>query len=159
MLGVLIRAMALALVLTTTMFAAATPAWAQEEGVTLDPGDPAAKEYALPHEQARREAGSDPTAPVEPGRRDSALFGEGVQPDGGGRPSAEGDDAGAAASSQTESSAASGSASDDAGSPAPETSTAGVSSTAALLGGGAGVLLLALLGGAGLRAVRGPRDT
>lgn len=34
----------------------AGPAHAQEDGVTIDTDSPAAKEYALPHEEARREA-------------------------------------------------------------------------------------------------------
>lgn len=86
---------ALAMILLSVVAAtgSASVAFAQEEGVTLDPGDPAAKEYALPHEEARRETGDSPKAPVKQGSRDSAMFGEGVTPDASAADSASTSDA------------------------------------------------------------------
>jgi hypothetical protein len=59
----------------------AAPATAQS-GVHVDPGSPAGKEYALPLDQARREArggGSGGAGQKSPTGR-SALFGEGIKP-------------------------------------------------------------------------------
>jgi hypothetical protein len=58
----------------------APSAFAQAEpGVTLDPGSPTAKEYALPIEQARRDAGGQrERAAVKPGAQAVPSFGEGV---------------------------------------------------------------------------------
>ena len=62
----------------------APSAFAQEEGVTLDPGSPTAKEYALPIEQARRDAGGEGgRATTQAGERAVPLFGEGVRPASG----------------------------------------------------------------------------
>jgi hypothetical protein len=76
----------------------APPAGAQ---VFVDPGSPSGKEYAIPLEEARREASSGGgDFPVEQGERSAPLFGEGVDGasggsgdgssgnGGGGRPSA-----------------------------------------------------------------------
>lgn len=53
-------------------------ALAQDDGVTIDPDSPTAKEYAIPLESARRDAA--------PGRETSEppLFGEGVTPESDG---------------------------------------------------------------------------
>jgi hypothetical protein len=70
----------------------APPAMGQRGGVFVDPNSPAGVEYAIPLEQARREAAGD--ASVNPGGRPSGgqaaaqtegqqLFGEGIEPVGG----------------------------------------------------------------------------
>jgi hypothetical protein len=59
---------------------AAPPAAAQQDGVFVDPESPAGKEYAVPLDQARGEAsGGEGSA-----SRNEALFGEGIEPAGGG---------------------------------------------------------------------------
>ncbi len=143
-------------------------AFSQEDGVTLDPGDPAAKEYALPHEEARREAGAAPNAPVEPGTRDSALFGAGVRPDGATTPEAPDapttDQGNEPTPTTVEGTGDTDGSTDDASEPSAAASSSssgggsGIGATTALLGGGAAALFVALLGGLGLRAVRSPRD-
>jgi len=64
--------------------ATAAPAVAQDEGVTIDPNSPSAKEYAIPLENERRQA--DPTQAaggrIQQGSRSSPLFGEGIEPTG-----------------------------------------------------------------------------
>lgn len=135
---------------------------AQEDGVTIDGDAPAAKEYALPHEEARREAAGGSTAQL--GARDSAKFGEGL-----GDESAAG---GAAASvsirpnpADAGKRAATAARSADAAQAAAAAATAkqlaaagveddGPSGTAVLIGGGALALIAVLVGGFGLRAVR-----
>ncbi len=52
---------------------AATVAHAQEPGVVYEPGSPSAKEYAIPLEEARRDAGG-----ARPGRIESLPFGIGL---------------------------------------------------------------------------------
>jgi hypothetical protein len=51
-----------------------------EPGVHADPGSPAAKEYALPINQARQTG----TAPSHAGTGSAALFGAGIKPPGSG---------------------------------------------------------------------------
>jgi hypothetical protein len=53
-----------------------------EPGVIYEPGSPAGKEYAIPLEEARRDAGSPG------GGRDPSFapFGVGIEPPGGGKP-------------------------------------------------------------------------
>lgn len=58
---------------------------AQEPGVHVDPNSPAGKEYAIPIEQARRQA--EGASSANGGHRSSgsaALFGAGISPRGGG---------------------------------------------------------------------------
>ena len=70
--------------------AVATGAWvpaaaAAEPGVHIDPSSPAGKEYALPVDQARRDAGGSATqggSGSHGGQGD--LFGAGIGPSGGG---------------------------------------------------------------------------
>lgn len=75
------RTALIALLLTVTV---APGAAAQDEGVFVDPQTPAGKEYALPLEQARRDA-----APGASGRQDGGgaseqpLFGVGIDPSRG----------------------------------------------------------------------------
>ena len=127
-----------------------SPAWAQEDGVFVDPDSPAAKEYALPLEQARREAGGGSQGA---GADAAPLFGEGVKPSGNAATARGGDDG--------ERSTAAGETPPEAGgerSPRRDV-LPGVSLSSgddgngalALLLGGAGVLLLAGLGGFALR--------
>ena len=66
------------------------PALAQP-GVHVDPGSPAGKEYALPLDQARRDAKGE-SGPGSSSRtsRSAPLFGEGIEPaDGGSAPGGE----------------------------------------------------------------------
>lgn len=55
-------------------------AWAQEEGVTIDPGAPSSKEYALPLDTAREAASGSEGGPS---KRSARRFGEGITPDEG----------------------------------------------------------------------------
>jgi|SRR5829696_7351368 len=54
---------------------AAPPAAAQEDGVFVDPDSPAGKEYAIPLDEARREAAGGGGA----GRAGQPLFGAGIE--------------------------------------------------------------------------------
>jgi hypothetical protein len=72
--------LALALALACTVGGPATPAIAQS-GVTVDPGSPSGKEYAIPLTSARRDAaagGKTSTTPKSGSKASSPLFGEGV---------------------------------------------------------------------------------
>ena len=64
-------------------FALIVPAAAaQEDGVTVDPGSPSGKEYALPIDRAREEAATRDGK--GDGSRKAPLFGEGVRGEGAG---------------------------------------------------------------------------
>jgi len=136
----------------------APSALAAEPGVTIDPGSPSAKEYALPVDSARRDASGQPAKAVTPGARDAPLFGEGIKPDkrgSGGR--VEGSSVG---KGDKIADTNRGSIDASAAAPSARLSSSGddddAGSTTTLIAGGGGVLLLAILGGLGLRAVRGP---
>ena len=58
---------------------AATVAHAQEPGVVYEPGSPSAKEYAIPLEEARTDAGG-----AIPGSAETRAFGIGISRRGGG---------------------------------------------------------------------------
>jgi hypothetical protein len=63
----------------------AAPASAQQGGVFVDPDSPAGKEYAIPIEQARRQASGSPGgSAAEPGGRaaQAPLFGAGITREG-----------------------------------------------------------------------------
>lgn len=142
--------------------AAPTPVYAQEEGVTLDPGDPAAKEYALPHAEARREASGASEAPTQQGSSDAELFGEGVSRADGSdsstsasKASSAGSGEGGAGANPTTPSAAT-TSTDPAATGDDPVEAGGVGSTAVLVGGGLVALVLAAGGGVALRALRGP---
>jgi hypothetical protein len=62
--------------------ATAAPSAAQDEGVTIDPNSPSAKEYAIPLESERRQANprQHPGDRIQQGSRSSPLFGEGIEP-------------------------------------------------------------------------------
>jgi hypothetical protein len=66
--------------------ATAAPALAQDEGITIDPDSPSAKEYAIPLERERRQAdpAGEADARIEQGTRSSPLFGEGIESTEGG---------------------------------------------------------------------------
>ncbi len=131
----------------------APSATAQGPGVVIDPDSPAAKEYALPLEQARQDAvtGSDRTQ----ANRDSApLFGEGVTParKDSGRRAASRD----AARREAERATKGANAEPLALSTVELSADEDGSGALALLLGGAGVLLLAGLGGFALRRRSSP---
>ncbi len=78
---------------------AAAPAFAQEDGVTVDPDSPSGKEYAVPLEDARNRAGTKGKGQRR--RGESPLFGAGVgeERDGNGREATrEGSDGGGSGS-------------------------------------------------------------
>lgn len=56
---------------------AGPPAVAQEPGVVYEPGSPSGKEYAIPLEEARTDAGG-----AIPGSRETRAFGIGISPRG-----------------------------------------------------------------------------
>ena len=142
---------ALAVVLGATIPAA--PAGAQP-GVHVDPGSPAGKEYALPLDQARREArgggGSDSGRQKSPTGR-SALFGEGIEPSRG---RGAGKTAGGAAHGKGGASRAQSSGSEaarrlgapaSAGAGSPELTDGGIALAVLLAAGGLGLLLRRVL--------------
>ena len=156
---------------TATVSGAAT-AVAQEPGVHIDPESPTAKEYAIPLEDARRQA--DPSrprsAPVVQGSRSSPLFGAGVSAarprsaaTGAGRPrSGAGDSSGdAGGGSSASGGRADGTGSADRSAPVTESvieaaaqpgaPAGGGGSTALWVGLGAVVLGLGAAGGVALR--------
>ena len=67
--------------------ACAPAAHGQEPGVVYEPGSPSEKEYAIPLEEARNEAGGD-----RPGREEALAFGIGLSPKGRGSGSGRGSD-------------------------------------------------------------------
>jgi hypothetical protein len=67
----------LAALLTCVALLPAAPAPAQEDGVTVDPDSPSGREYDIPTERARREAGSRDKERPDKGD-DAPLFGQGV---------------------------------------------------------------------------------
>jgi hypothetical protein len=130
------------------------PALGLEPGVHADPGSPAAKEYALPLNQARR-TGGPPTN--NEGSSTGAPFGAGIKPPGSGR-------SGGARSSVGNNPhgarrGASGAVSSDVGTPVPAIVLRAASSRASggdgslltLLGGAVVVLILGAFGGTIMR--------
>jgi hypothetical protein len=69
------------IVLTAAAFALGVPADPAGAQVFVDPGSPSAKEYAIPLEDARREASGGSDDPVVQGERSAPIFGEGVGDD------------------------------------------------------------------------------
>jgi hypothetical protein len=138
---------------------------ALEPGVHVDPGSPAAKEYALPLSQARRTgAGSTPTASSE------TPFGAGIKPPGSGGGGSGSHDGRSPGQRPSRSSGRghSESRSHDAVGTAPtlppavqravesQGSSGGGGSLAALIGGGVAILVLGAFGGTVLRQSRRP---
>ena len=144
----------------------ATPARALEAGVHVDPGSPAAKEYAIPLSQARQQGSTGSEA---------ALFGAGITPPGrgpGGRTghgSRGGSGSGGSGASSSGGAAAVGASggSGSSGTAQPPASvltgaaahSSGDSSLLVLIGGGVLILVLGGFGGTVLRHVRPPRST
>jgi hypothetical protein len=142
---------------------AAAGAQALEPGVHVDPGSPAAKEYALPLSQARQ-TGSESTSQAS---AESTLFGAGIKPPGSGSPPRGGKGRAGAQESQGASvPAPSASSGSGAGQVLGELvlrdtrahgSDNGNGSILALVGGGVAILVLGGFGGTVLRhSRRGP---
>lgn len=137
----------------------AAPAWALEPGVHVDPGSPAAHEYALPLGQARSTGGGSSTG------EGATLFGAGIKPGGKGRGGGTGRGTGGSAVGAGGSGGTGGTAAGTtpAGQPpasvvrgAHDSSSDG--SLLALIGGGVAILVLGGFGGTVLRHRR-PRPT
>lgn len=79
------RVLSLLLLALVMVCVPSSPAFGQEDGVTVDPDSPSGKEYALPLEDARRRAGSRGKGKRRSGQ--SPLFGAGVGASGAGRTS------------------------------------------------------------------------
>src|SRR6185437_12514621 len=135
---------ALALIATSCSGLLAQDAPALEPGVHVDPGSPAAKEYALPVNQARGTGGGTGGGGASEGSGEK-LFGAGIKP-----PSSDSSPpaSGATPNRRHPKSSARGSA----GSPG----SAGTSSLLVLLAGGVGVLALGGFAGIVLRHTRRP---
>lgn len=128
-----------------------------EPGVHVDPGSPAAKEYALPLNQARQIGGGAGQAKAG----SSTLFGAGIKPPGsGGAKKAEADSGEAQRGART---GASGAISRDPAAPVPavvlraarsQSSSSGDRSILALLGGGVAIIVVGALGGTLMRRGR-----
>jgi hypothetical protein len=78
-------------VTTIALLTLAAPAAAQERGVFIDPDSPAGTEYAIPLDQARREAAGGGASPGSPSAGQEPLFGAGIAPRGEERPAGRGD--------------------------------------------------------------------
>ena len=140
-----------------------------EPGVHVDPGSPAAKEYALPLNQARQTGSASPSQPGAEG----SLFGAGIKPPGSGgggghTPGAGGTHTGGggapvggkgSTSGTSASSGAAGALSSAALRAASAQGPTGDGSLLALLGGGVAVLVLGGFGGTVLRHSRRPRPS
>ncbi len=143
---------------------AAPPAIARDDGVSVDPDSPAGVEYAVPLDQARREATGTAGGGSAGSDRGQPLFGVGIEPSSAGS----GGGGGAKGSGGSGRSAGTGGGSSGGGTQAGageaggngasaaaiEVAASGGSSTGLLSAGIAvAVLLLGLLGGLGLRKV------
>jgi hypothetical protein len=149
-------------VLALSCLAVPVPALGLEPGVHVDPGSPAAKQYALPLNQARQ-TGADPTG--HEGSSANVPFGAGIKPPGAGGSSHSGAGAGQAVG---RSGAPGSNAANSAGrqstlpsavlraSSSQTGSAGGDDSILALLGGGVAILILGGFGGALMR--RGHRS-
>jgi len=158
----------LAVIALGCLAASAQAASGLEPGVHVDPGSPAAKEYALPLNQARG-TGSAPSSQSSPQTgSEGTLFGAGIKPPGSGGPSGGSGVAprgakGAAGSAGVP--AAQGAQAGGSGAQPPlpqavlraarEQGSSGVDgSTLALLGGAVAILVLGGFGGTVLRHSR-----
>jgi hypothetical protein len=140
-----------------------------EPGVHVDPGSPAAKEYALPLNQARR-TGAAPASHESP--PEAALFGAGIKPPGSSGPPRSGPGSGGRASTGRRISGATRAAGtalseSDPGTLPPAVLRAarsqgaggGADSLLVLLGGGVVILVLGGFGGTVLRHNRRPTSS
>jgi hypothetical protein len=150
-------------------------AGALEPGVHLDPGSPAAKEYALPLDQARQTGSESPSKPSSEG----GLFGAGIKPPGSGSPRGGAGAGGASAPHGAGGETAGGSGGSGQGGTGPPSTGAaqaaltqtalraarepgsggGNGSILALVGGGVAILVLGGFGGTVLRHSRRPRPS
>ena len=132
------------------------PALGLEPGVHADPGSPAAKQYALPLNQARQ-TGAGPTG--HEGSSANVPFGAGIKPPGAGGSSHSGTGAGQTARGGASGPNTTNAASRQATLPSAvlrasssqASSTGGDGSTLALLGGAIAILILGGFGGALMR--------
>jgi hypothetical protein len=157
----ILRAGAMATVAFCCMTATAPAAEGLEPGVNRDPGSPAAKEYALPINQARQ------TGSKQTGSGSAALFGAGIKSSGsggsGGRPNTSRGSSLHAVNANGSQRSASGAPTGVPGKTVPanvlraahtEVSGSGNSndgSFLALLGGGVAILILGAFGGTVMR--------
>ena len=152
------------LIALLVLVVAAPPAIARDDGVSVDPDSPAGVEYAVPLDQARREATGTAGGGSAGTDRGQPLFGVGIEPSSAGS----GGGGGAKGSGGSGRSAGTGGGSSGGGTQAGageaggngasaaaiEVAASGGSSTGLLSAGIAvAVLLLGLLGGLGLRRV------
>jgi hypothetical protein len=129
-----------------------------EPGVHVDPGSPAAKEYALPLNQARQTGGGSSSQSSSEG----ALFGAGIKPPssgsprgGGGRSDAHTPAGGAVIGPGSQTALAE----DVLRAARAHESASGDGSILALIGGGVAILVLGGFGGTVLRHVRRPTSS
>jgi hypothetical protein len=141
---------ALAIIAMGCLTVSAQAAEGLEPGVHTDPGSPAAKEYALPINQARQTG----AGPGHAGTGSAALFGAGVKPPGGGGSGQGSSGAGNAQRGAGRDRYAVGSPNPGASIPAvvlraerSQASASGSGSKLALLGGGVAILILGAFGG------------
>lgn len=125
-------------IVVLSLIAADAPA--QEDGVFVDPDSPAGKEYAIPFDEARREAGGGSGG----GPRTAAPFGEGITPEDGEAPARREDASGSGDRDGREIGGGRTSPASPGGSPGVAASLEQGGPSAALLAGGIalGVLLL-----------------
>ncbi len=160
-------AAALAMLAFSCLPVSAQAATGLEPGVHADPGSPAAKEYALPINQARQTG----AAPGHASTGSAALFGAGIKPPGSGGSGRGGSGAGNAPggarreASGTPSSNNPGAASANPVTAVPaivlrearsQSSPSGGDSLLALLGGGVAILVLGAFGGTIMRRSHRP---
>jgi len=129
-----------------------------EPGVHVDPGSPAAKEYALPLNQARQTGGgSSPQSSSE-----GALFGAGIKPPSSGSPhggSGRSDGTTAAGGAVIGSGSKTALAEDVLRAARAHESASGDGSILTLIGGGVAILVLGGFGGTVLRHGRRPTSS
>jgi hypothetical protein len=149
--------------------ASAQAATGLEPGVHIDPGSPAAKEYALPLNQARETGAASSSQPSSEG----SLFGAGIKPPSSGGPPRTGKGPAPAGGGTQAPAPAGASAPGTASSSGSEAAlvqaalraaraqqaTDGGGSLLALIGGGVAVLVLGAFGGTVLRHSRRPASS
>ena len=153
-------AAAFAVLALSCLTVSAQAATGLEPGVHADPGSPAAKQYALPINQARQTG----AAPGQASTGSAALFGGGIKPPGSGGSGRGGSNGGQPPSGARH--GASGTTSSSPGAPLPavvlqatrsQSASSGSGSMLALLGGGVAILILGAFGGTIMR--RGHRSS
>ena len=147
-------AAALAVLALSCLTVSAQAATGLEPGVHADPGSPAAKEYALPINQARQTG----AAPGQASSGSAALFGAGIKPPGSGGSGQGGSRGGLTARGERHN--ASGTVSSSPGAHLPavvlqasrsQSASSGNRSMLTLLGGGVAILILGAFGGTIMR--------